>query len=119
MQSRRKKSTLLSFRSPTTPRIRRKRRKRRRARKKKYQTSSEESSSSVEQRLEKISPYKRQKLEHAKIIRHQKWLDSLFIKADQKIQKTESEIFKDKVFFSFKCFGYLTNLVLLLYLTVG
>ena len=121
MQSRRKKSTLLQFRDPVTPRIRRQRRKRRKARKKKYRTSSEESSS-AEQQLERLSPYKRQKIEYEKVLRHQRWLDSLFPKEKKEtitIAKTEMEKFKENVILFFQCFGYLANAALLVYLFIG
>ena len=120
MQSRRKKSTLLQLRDPVTPRIRRQRRKRRKARKKKYRTSSEESSSA--EQLEKVSPYKRQKLEYEKVVRHQRWLDSLFPREKKEIvaiSKTEQELFKENVVLFFQCFGYIANAALLFYLFIG
>ena len=106
MYSRKKKRTLLTFNRPTSPRLRRKRRKRRRERRKKSLASSEESSSSY-------GSYKMQMKIHAKMKRHQKWLNSL--PEENQLVLTPYEMFKEKLFMMFKCIAYVTHLVLFLY----
>ena len=101
MHVRKKKRPMLTFQSITSPGLRRLRRKRRGARKKRQQ-SSEYSPVSQKDTLDFMSHKEKKKVQE-KIIRHQRWLNSL-----HKREKTQYEKFMDKVHFYFKCAGVLT-----------